>query len=211
MPVANPLTDPAPPERSAQLGRRHVGVDPVVVAALRAVGRGAEPAPAARAVQHGRAVARHRGAGENITSVSNAPTADWPTDCPTTKGDLRRSAARARRGLCVRGCGAGAQPISRTDRRTGDTPADRDRARRGPIAVEPGGRGQIDPVAALTWDVPGAGTAPTSPNQTRCGTAGARTPDSTPRTVAYLGTGVLALVAAVTAAIAAHRRKTEAP
>ena len=32
-------------------------------------------------------------------------------------------------------------------------------------------------------------------------------PDTTPRTIAFVGTGVLALVAAVTAAVAAHRRK----
>ncbi len=36
---SNPLTDPARPGRSAQLGRRHRGVDSVVVAAVRAVRR----------------------------------------------------------------------------------------------------------------------------------------------------------------------------
>jgi membrane-anchored mycosin MYCP len=72
------------------------------------------------------------------------------------------------------------------------------------------GAGSVDPVAALTWELPaskGRDAAPAKP------VAAPKTPaptDNTPRTVAFAGTGVLAVLvaaAAATAAIAARRRK----
>ena len=71
------------------------------------------------------------------------------------------------------------------------------------------GYGLVDPVAALTWDV----------SESAAGDAGPLTrpvaappqpvpPDSTPRIVAFAGTGALTLIAAVTAAVAVRRRGT---
>jgi membrane-anchored mycosin MYCP len=70
------------------------------------------------------------------------------------------------------------------------------------------GAGTVDPVAALTWELPGPGSdrsgvgplriaAPPEPPD----------PDDTPRTVAFAGTAALAL--AVVVAFAAHRRKEQ--
>ena len=72
------------------------------------------------------------------------------------------------------------------------------------------GTGSVDPVAALTWELPtgkGPDAAQAKP------VAAPKTPapkDNTPRTVAFAGTAVLAVVvaaAAATAAVAARRRK----
>jgi membrane-anchored mycosin MYCP len=70
------------------------------------------------------------------------------------------------------------------------------------------GFGLVDPVAALTWDVTssGKGDAGSEP-QPVAAPPQPVAPDTTPRTVAFIGTGVLALVAAVTAALAVHRRR----
>lgn len=69
------------------------------------------------------------------------------------------------------------------------------------------GAGRVDPVAALTWDVPIAGdpvapaakpiTAPPEP----------AAPDATPKIVAFAGVGATALLLVVAVAITAHRRK----
>ena len=67
-------------------------------------------------------------------------------------------------------------------------PAHRQRARRGPLTVEPGRRGLVDPVAALTWDVtdvpvtrrrPRAKPVAAPPEPAR--------EDTTPRTIAFAG------------------------
>ncbi|OBK74628.1 type VII secretion-associated serine protease mycosin [Mycobacterium sp. 1164985.4] len=71
------------------------------------------------------------------------------------------------------------------------------------------GAGLVDPVAALTWDVTAAVAGPGEP-EPRPVAAPPRpeVPDSTPKVVAFVGTGVLALIAAVTAAVAVYRRRT---
>ena len=70
------------------------------------------------------------------------------------------------------------------------------------------GAGLVDPVAALTWDVTRAvgGDTEREPRPVAAPPQPAP-PDSTPKVVAFVGTGVLALIAVVTAAIAAHRRR----
>lgn len=79
------------------------------------------------------------------------------------------------------------------------------------------GYGLVDPVAALTWDVTDAVRDDAGPEpQPVAAPPQPAPPDTTPRTVAFIGTGVLALIAAVTAAVAVHRRRnienqTEAP
>ncbi|RAV18139.1 type VII secretion-associated serine protease mycosin [Mycolicibacterium sp. GF69] len=70
------------------------------------------------------------------------------------------------------------------------------------------GAGLVDPVAALTWDVTRAvgGDADPEPRPVAAPPQPAP-PDSTPKVVAFVGAGVLALIAVVTAAIAVHRRR----
>lgn len=71
------------------------------------------------------------------------------------------------------------------------------------------GAGSVDPVAALTWDLPAGnqpGVAPVKPVAVPPAPA---PKDTTPRTVAFIGTAVLAFVVAAVAAIAAIARKKE--
>ena len=75
------------------------------------------------------------------------------------------------------------------------------------------GAGTLDPVAALTWELPagnqpaaGPGSAPAKPIAAPPAPAPR---DNTPRTIAFAGTAVLALVVAAAAAIAASTRKKE--
>ncbi|MEO3758900.1 type VII secretion-associated serine protease mycosin [Mycobacterium sp. B14F4] len=71
------------------------------------------------------------------------------------------------------------------------------------------GYGLVDPVAALTWDVTDSVRGDTGPEpQPVAAPQQPAPPDGTPRTVAFVGTGVLALIAAVAAAVAVHRRRT---
>ena len=70
------------------------------------------------------------------------------------------------------------------------------------------GAGTVDPVAALTWDIPEDDTEAMGPRQV----AGPPPPvpaDTTTRTIALASAGALALAAVITAAVAAHRRKDE--
>jgi membrane-anchored mycosin MYCP len=71
------------------------------------------------------------------------------------------------------------------------------------------GAGSVDPVAALTWELP-AGNHPGVAAAKPVPAPPAPAPeDTTPRTVAFVGTAVLALVVAAVAAIAAIARKKE--
>jgi len=71
------------------------------------------------------------------------------------------------------------------------------------------GAGSVDPVAALTWELP-ASDAPGPATAKPVAVPPAPAPkDSTPRTVAFAGTAALALVVAAVAAIAAIARRKE--
>jgi type VII secretion-associated serine protease mycosin len=71
------------------------------------------------------------------------------------------------------------------------------------------GAGSVDPVAALTWELP-ASNGPGGATAKPVAAPPAPSPkDSTPRTVAFAGTAALALVVAVVAAIAAIARRKE--
>ncbi|BAX90656.1 type VII secretion-associated serine protease mycosin [Mycobacterium shigaense] len=71
------------------------------------------------------------------------------------------------------------------------------------------GTGSVDPVAALTWQLP-AGSAPAAPSVKPVALPPAPAPaDTTPRTVAFAGTAGLALVVAVIAAVAVITRRKE--
>jgi membrane-anchored mycosin MYCP len=71
------------------------------------------------------------------------------------------------------------------------------------------GAGTVDPVAALTWELPASnepGVATTKPVTVPPAPA---PKDNTPRTVAFAGTAALALIVAAVAAIAAIARRKE--
>jgi type VII secretion-associated serine protease mycosin len=71
------------------------------------------------------------------------------------------------------------------------------------------GAGSVDPVAALTWDLP-AGNQPGAASAKPVAVPPAPAPrDTTPRTVAFVGTAALAVIVAAVAAIAAIARKKE--
>ncbi len=70
------------------------------------------------------------------------------------------------------------------------------------------GAGNLDPVAALTWELP-AGNQPGAAAKPVAAPPTPAPKDTTPRTVAFAGTAVLALVVAAAAAIAASTRKKE--
>ena len=76
------------------------------------------------------------------------------------------------------------------------------------------GAGSVDPVAALTWELPaggpsGAGGPAGAPTKPVAVPPASAPKDTTPRTVAFAGTAVLALVVAAAAAIAASTRRKE--
>jgi membrane-anchored mycosin MYCP len=71
------------------------------------------------------------------------------------------------------------------------------------------GAGSVDPVAALTWHLPAA-NEPAVPSVKPVAAPPAPAPkDTTPRTVAFVGTAALALIVAVVAAVAAIVRRKE--
>ena len=69
------------------------------------------------------------------------------------------------------------------------------------------GAGSVDAVAALTWDVSAVTEGGTPESAALAAPAEPARKDSTPRTVALAGTGVLVLTAILIAAVAANRRK----
>jgi membrane-anchored mycosin MYCP len=69
------------------------------------------------------------------------------------------------------------------------------------------GAGGVDPVAALTWDVPEAPTADAAAVRPVAAPPSPAPEDPTPRTVAFVGTGVLALAVLATAVVSVYRRK----
>ncbi|BCO38104.1 type VII secretion-associated serine protease mycosin [Mycobacterium heckeshornense] len=73
------------------------------------------------------------------------------------------------------------------------------------------GAGTVDPVAALTWELPASGDSHAPAVKQLAAPSEPAPKDPTPRVVAFTGTAVLALVVVVVAAIAAHRRKEPTP
>lgn len=148
--------------------------------------------------------------GENITSVSNSPDGGLANGQPNEKGELTPVAGTSYAAAYVSGVAALVRSrfpeLSATQvvRRLSVTARGADRS---PSSLV--GAGTIDPVAALTWDVPGPGSAPET---TRDVAAPPDPPavDHTGRNIAYIGAGLLALVAAVTAVTATQRRKDTA-
>jgi membrane-anchored mycosin MYCP len=71
------------------------------------------------------------------------------------------------------------------------------------------GAGSVDPVAALTWHLPAANEPAVSSVKPVAAPPAPAPKDTTPRTVAFVGTAALALIVAVVAAVAAIVRRKE--
>lgn len=148
--------------------------------------------------------------GENITSVSNSPDGGLANGQPNEKGELTPVAGTSYAAAYVSGVAALVRSrfpdlsAAQVIRRLTVTARGADRS---PSSLV--GAGTIDPVAALTWDVPGPGSAPETTRQVAAPPDPVE-PDHTGRTIAYIGAGLLALVAAVTAVTATQRRKDNA-
>ncbi len=149
--------------------------------------------------------------GENVTSVGNAEGGGLANALPNERGELFGLNSSSFASAYV--AGTAALVRSRFPELTAQQVIERLTASAQGAARAPSnltGAGLVDPVAALTWDVTAAGAegvaepkpiaAPPQPPPT----------DPTPRTIAFVGTGVLALVAAGTAAFAAHRKRNTA-
>lgn len=147
--------------------------------------------------------------GENIASVSNAPDGGLANGLPDNAGELFPLSGTSYATAYVSGVAALVR--SRYPQLTADQVVRRLTATahsgpRSPSNVV--GAGSVDPVAALTWELP-AGGAPTPVGaKPIAAPAAPATPDHTPRTVALVGTGVLAC--AVLAAIVVSRRRKDA-
>jgi len=147
--------------------------------------------------------------GENITSVGNADGGGLANALPSDQGEHHSLNSTSFAAAYVSGVAALVR--NRFPELTADQVVDRLTAGAHGAARAPSnltGAGLVDPVAALTWDVTDAVDGQAPPESTPVAAPPQpAAPDTTPRTIAFAGTGVLALVVAVTAAIAAHRRK----
>lgn len=148
--------------------------------------------------------------GTDITSVSNGPDGGLANGLPNAKGELAPASGTSYAAAYVSGVAALVRArfpeltAEQVVRRLTVTAHGADRSPSNLV-----GAGSVDPVAALTWDVPGPG-APADTAKTVAAPPATTPKDSTPRTVAFIGTGALALIVLAVAAITAHRRKDEA-
>ncbi len=208
--AANPLADPVRPGDPRNWG----GVTSVsipswwqpYVLSVGALTQQGEPAPFTMAGPWVGIAAP----GQGITSVSNGPDGGLANGLPNARGELAPASGTSYAAAYVSGVAALVRSrfpeltAEQVVRRLTITAHGADRSPSNLL-----GAGSIDPVAALTWDVPGPGGAA----DTSKAVAAPPVPvpeDSTPRTVAFIGTGVLALVVAAVAAITVRRRKDTA-
>ncbi|MHA3024117.1 type VII secretion-associated serine protease mycosin [Mycobacterium sp. BMJ-28] len=208
--ATNPLADPARPDDPRNWG----GVQSVsipswwqpYVLSVGALTRQGEAAPFTMAGPWVGIAAP----GTDITSVSNGPDGGLANGLPNTKGELAPASGTSYAAAYVSGVAALVRArfpeltAEQVVRRLTVTAHGADRSPSNLV-----GAGSVDPVAALTWDVPGPGT-PADTAKTVAAPPAATPKDLTPRTVAFIGTGALALIVLAVAAITAHRRKDKA-
>ena len=144
--------------------------------------------------------------GENVTSVSNAPDGGLSNAMRTDQDKLAPLSGSSYAAAYVSGVAALVRskfpdlPARQVIHRLTATARG---AARSPSNVS--GAGAVDPVAALTWDV--AETPATPPSGKPIAAPVEPAPrDNTPRTIAFAGTGILALTVLVWA-LATRRRK----
>ena len=148
--------------------------------------------------------------GENIVSVSNAPGGGLANGLPNNEQELFPISGTSYAAAYVSGVAALVR--SKFPDLTAEEVVRRITATANGAARSPSnlvGAGSVDPVAALTWDLPSDADGPSAVRQVSAPPPPAPV-DSTPRTVAFVGTGALALAALATAALSAHRRRDRA-
>ncbi|MGB8403028.1 MAG: type VII secretion-associated serine protease mycosin [Mycobacterium sp.] len=147
--------------------------------------------------------------GENIVSVGNSPRGALANALPNDRGDL--FALRSSSYAAAYVSGVAALVRSRFPELTATQVIHRLTATAHGAARLPSnlvGFGIVDPVAALTWELPAEVTTPPRPTAVTLPPAAAPK-DNTGRTVAFAGAGGLALVVLIITALIAHRRKDE--
>lgn len=145
--------------------------------------------------------------GENVASVSNADGGGLANALPNDRGEMFGLNGTSYAAAYVSGVAALVRsrfPELRAEQVARRITASAHGAARAPSNLT--GAGVVDPVAALTWDVDESADAQPPRSMPVAAPAEPNSTDSTPRTIAFIGAGVLTLAAAVTA-IAAHRRK----
>ena len=148
--------------------------------------------------------------GENIVSVSNTDGGGLANELPDDHQQMVALSGTSYAAAYVSGVAAlirGKYPQLTAAQVVRRITATAHNGARAPSDVV--GAGTVDPVAALTWELPAGdqpGPAPAKP----VAAAPAPAPkDATPRTVAFAGTAALALVVAVAAAVVAIARRKE--
>lgn len=148
--------------------------------------------------------------GEDVTSVSNDDAGGLANALPNDRGDLSSISSTGLATAYVSGVAALIRsrfPQLTATQVIGRITASAQGAARSPSNLV--GAGTVDPVAALTWDLPSGGGVGAQTVSTRQVAAPAPLPvaDTAPRTIALAGAGALALTAVIAAAVATHRRK----
>jgi membrane-anchored mycosin MYCP len=144
--------------------------------------------------------------GENVLSLSNADGAALANGIPDPRGNLGTVDGTSFAAAYV--AGVAALVRSRFPQLTAEQVIERLGATAHKGARAPSnlvGAGTVDPVAALTWQVPGQVRVTDEDRQIAAPVPPAA-PNNTPRNIALVGTAALALTV-VAAAMAAHRRK----
>ena len=205
----NPLSDPALPSDP----RNWSGVTALSIPAwweqyvlsVGSLGPGGEPSPFTMAGPWVGIAAP----GENITSVSNDEAGGLANGLPNNEQQLDPISGTGYATAYVSGVAAlvrsrfpdlNAQQV--VDRLTGTAHT----AARSPSNLV--GAGIVDPVAALTWNVPATAEADPSTVRQVAAPAPAAPDDPLPRVVAFAGVGVLALVVLAALVISAGRART---
>lgn len=148
--------------------------------------------------------------GENIVSVSNTPDGGLANGVPNNEQDLLPISGTSYAAAYVSGVAALVRSrfpeltAEQVVRRLTETAHGAARSPSNTVGV-----GSVDPVAALTWDLPAPVVDPVSSRAVDAPPPPAPA-DHTPRTIAFVGTGVLALTVLAAAVIAARRRKDKA-
>jgi membrane-anchored mycosin MYCP len=150
--------------------------------------------------------------GENIVSVSNAPGGGLANGLPDNTGEVFPLSGTSYATAYVSGVAAlvrSRYPQLSADQVVRRLTATAHGGARSPSSVV--GAGSVDPVAALTWELPAdvgaGGAAPAVAPEPIAAPPDPVAPDHTPRMVALVGTGVLAC--AVLAAVVVSRRRKD--